>query len=237
MMVGQSKLHYHNVFSKGTDSDCLRYWAPSFILPKDHLLRKNTLLTTLPTLTKEWRVSFEFNPKSFNYNGYAQILQMTIGGKGGKVGDRTPALWIHKSKGVYIVTTLNGKANVGKFFPTNKLPIGKWSALEISQTKRGTMYMFSFLINSETVWTQENTKPKQFSDVHVFASSGWYVAQAGFIRGFKIENMIPGIKNRNSLTFLLLTLVGSYFLSTNSELITTCCLNLITLQPLLPQPL
>ena len=161
------------------------------------MLKRNTLLTTLPTLTKEWRVSFEFNPKNFNYNGYAQILQMTIGGKGGKVGDRTPALWIHKSKGVYIVTTLNGKANVGKFFPTNKLPIGKWSALEISQTKRGTIYMFSFLINGETVWTQENTKPKQFSDVHVFASSGWYVAQAGFIRGFKIENMIPGIKHRN----------------------------------------
>ena len=126
---------------------------------------------------------------------------MTIGGKSGNVGDRTPALWIHKSKGVYIVTTLNGKANVGKLFPTNKLPIGKWSAVEVSQTKRGTMYMFSFLINGETVWTQENTKPKQFSDVHVFASSGWYVAQAGFIRGFKIENMIPGVKPKHKLSY------------------------------------
>ena len=117
---------------------------------------------------------------------------MTIGGKSGNVGDRTPALWIHKTRGVYIVTTLNGKANVGKLFRTKKPPINEWTAVEISQAKKGSKYMFSLVIKGETLWSVENTEPKQFSDIHVYASSEWYVAQAGSIRGFKIENMMPG---------------------------------------------
>ena len=171
-------------------------WATSFSITREHFLKSNTLLTTLPTLTKEWRVSFEFNPKSYDYRGYAQIMQMTIGGRSGNVGDRTPALWIHKTRGVYISTTLNGNANVGKFFRTKKPPINEWTSVEISQAKRGSKYMFSFVIKGETLWSVENTKPMHFSDVHVYASSAWYVAQVGSIRGFKIENMMPG-KNKH----------------------------------------
>ena len=117
---------------------------------------------------------------------------MTIGGKSGSVGDRTPALWIHKSRGVYISTTLNGKASVGKSFPTKKPPTNKWTAMEISQAKNGTSYMFSLVIKGETLWSVENTEPRQFSDVLVYASSDWYVAQAGSIRTLQIETMMPG---------------------------------------------
>ena len=171
---------------------CLLNWGTSFSLPEEHLLKKNSHLTTLPSLTKEWRVSFEFRPTSYNYNGYAQLLQMTIGGKSGNIGDRTPAMWIHKSRGLYIVTTLNGKANVGKFFRKKKPPVNEWSTVEISQAERGSKVVFSLVVNGERLWTVENTDPKEFSDVQVFASSRWNVAQAGSIRGFKIENMMPG---------------------------------------------
>ena len=167
-------------------------WTSSFSLPEEHLLKRNTLLTTLPTLPKEWRVSFEFNPQNYNSRGYAQILQLTIGGKSGQVGDRTPALWIHKTRGVYISTTLNGKPNVGKLFRTKKPPINEWTAVEISQMKTGSKYFFSLVIKGETLWSVENTEPTQFSNVQVYASSNWNVAQAGSIRGFKIENMMPG---------------------------------------------
>merc|ERR1719500_2769569 len=88
-------------------------------------------------------------------------------------------------------TTLDGNANVGKFFRTKKPPINEWTSVEISQAKRGSKYMFSFVIKGETLWSVENTKPMHFSDVHVYASSAWYVAQVGSIRGFKIENMMP----------------------------------------------
>ena len=154
-------------------------------------MKRNTLLATLPTLTNEWKVSFEFKPTSYKINGFAQILQLTKGGKTGNIGDRTPALWIHKSKGVYVVTTLNGKANVGKYFDM-KPPRDDWTTVEISQVKKGSKFMFSLILRGQTVWTVENKDPREFSDVQVFASSPWNVAQAGSIRGFKIENMMPG---------------------------------------------
>ena len=156
------------------------------------MLKRGTLLTTLPILAEMWRVSFEIKPTNYNYNGFAQILQITTGGKSGKIGDRTPALWIHKTEGVYLATTLNGKANEGKFFKTKKPSLNKWTSVAISQVMDGTKYIFSFTIGGESLWSVENTKPKKFYSVQVFASSGWYVAQAGSIRQFKIENILPG---------------------------------------------
>ena len=162
------------------------------------MLKRDTLLTTLPILAEEWRVSFEIKPTNYNYNGYAQILQLTTGGKSSNVGDRTPALWIHKTRGVYIATTLNGKPYVGKLFKTKKPPLNKWTSVEISQVLEGSKYIFSLIIGDETLWSVENTKPRKFYSVKVFASSGWYTAQAGSIRQFKIENILPGEKSIES---------------------------------------
>ena len=123
---------------------------------------------------------------------------MTIGGKSGNIGDQTPALWIHKSRGVHIRTTLNGKPSVGKFFRKKKPPINEWTRVEISQARKGSKYMFSLIIKGEILWSVENTQPRRFSDIHVYASSEWSVAQAGSIRGLKIENKMPG---RNKLFY------------------------------------
>ena len=60
--------------------------STSFSFQEDQILKRNTLLTTL-------------DPQSFNLRDFAQILQLTIGGKSGNVGDRTPALAIHKFRG------------------------------------------------------------------------------------------------------------------------------------------
>ena len=173
-------------------NNCKFDWETAFSLPTEHQLKRGSLLTTLPTLAKEWKVSFELRASSYQYKSYAQILQMTIGGKSGNIGDRTPALWIHKTRGVYLTTTLGSKSSVGKFFKTKKPPINEWTSVEISQTRKGSKYMFSFILKGETLWTVENSDPREFSSVKVFASSDWYVAQAGDIRGFKIENMMPG---------------------------------------------
>ena len=116
----------------GIDGECAMTWTTSFSLPREIALEKNALLTDLPVLAKEWRVSFEIKPTSYKYNGYAQVLQMTTGGKKGKIGDRTPALWIHKTKGVYIATTLNGKPNEGNFIKEKK-PSLTWQVFCDSQ--------------------------------------------------------------------------------------------------------
>ena len=176
------------------EDGCLIDWAPVFSLPSsEHLLKKNDLLATLPTLAKEWRLSFEIKPENYTHRSYGQVIHLTQGEQFGHVGDRTPALWFHKSRGVYLVTTLNGQANVGKFF-RNSLPTpGVWTRFEISQTKVGSSYIFSLYIAGEEVWSVTNTKPREFSDIKVYAASPWYRPQNGSIRDFQIENKLRGI--------------------------------------------
>ena len=177
----------------GSDSDgCLLDWTPSFSLPDEHLLAQNTLLTTLPTLDKEWRLTFEVNPTSYTYKSFAQIVQLTIGGKSSAVGDRTPSLWFHRSRGVYLATTLSGRTSVGRFFKGKLPPIDQWTRFEIKQEKRGTTFFFSFLIEGQELWSIPNTKPRRFQQVKVYAGSPWYVAQTGSIKGLQIEQKMRG---------------------------------------------
>merc|ERR1711962_1091728 len=170
------------------EDGCMVDWVPSYSHESEHLLKKNGLLTTLPSLGKEWRLTFEIKPTSYTYRSYAQVLQMTIGGKSSAVGDRTPSLWFHRTRGVYIAMALRGKASVGKFF-RGKLPrAGEWTRFEIKQEKEGSRYMFSLIVGDEELWATQNTKPVDFEDVKVYAASPWYVAQAGSIRDFHVEN-------------------------------------------------
>ena len=177
--------YIRNLHIQNKHDECLLDWTAAFSLPRERSLESSSLLTTLPTLTKDWRVSFELKPENYNYRGYGQVLHMTTGGKSGKIGDRTPALWIHPTRGVVISTTLNGKPTVSKFFRSDKPPLNEWTAVEISQTKKGATYIFSLVMRGKTLWSVENTTPTQFSNVHVYASSPWYVAQAGSIRKSK----------------------------------------------------
>ena len=133
-------------------------------------------------------MSFELNRQSSTYKSYASVLHLSIGGKSGSVGDRTPSIWFHPRVGVYIVTTLNGEANVGKKFRTHKPTIGEWTSFQISQTKKSSTYTFSVTIAGKEVWSEENGKPQEFGAVRVYGSSPWYEAQAGSIRGLLIEN-------------------------------------------------
>ena len=167
-------------------------WSPSFSLPNEHLLAKNALLSTLPTLDKEWRLTFEINPTSYNYRSYAQIIQLTIGGKSSAVGDRTPSLWFHRTRGVYLATNLDGKVSVGKFFRNKLPPIGQWTRFEIKQERRGSTFFFSLLIGDQELWSVENMKPQEFQQVKVYGGSPWYVAQAGSLRGLQIEQKMRG---------------------------------------------
>ena len=158
-----------------------------FDLPEEHVLKFNHLLTTLPILTEEWRVSFEVNPENYT-DGFAQVLHMTTGGR----SSYTPALWFSKSYGIYIKTTISGWTQA-YYISKEKLPIiDEWTTVEISQTKRGSEYIFSLVIKDETLLCEENTNPSQFSNVQVFASSGWQPAQEGSIRRFQIENNAAG---------------------------------------------
>ena len=157
------------------------------------MIGKNKLLTTLREITKEWRVGFDVYPKSFSAK-YTSVLHMTIGGKGSgsgsMVGDRIPAIWFHKTKGVLVSTALNGKVSYNKVIK-DLPPTRKWTRIEVSQTLVSSKYIFSITIGDEQVFTKQNTKPVDLSDVKVYAGSPWYSGQKGSLRKLKIETKTP----------------------------------------------
>ena len=163
-----------------------REWTTAFSLEGEHEIAKNTLLTTIPSMTKEWKVTFDVNPTDYRFKSYASVLHLTIGGKGtgssAKVGDRIPAIWFHKTKGVLVSTALDGKASYNKF--VKPLPsVGAWTRIEVRQS----LHMFSITIGNEEVFTKPNTKPMELSDVKVFAGNPWSSSQKGSLRNLKIE--------------------------------------------------
>ena len=169
-------------------------WKTAFSRTREHELSQNRLLTTLPRMTKEWKVSLEVNPTDYTFTGYANVLHLTIGGKGlgssAKEGDRIPAIWIHKTRGVMISSALNRKASYTKTFKMIP-PVEEWTKIEVSQKLVESKYIYNISIGKKNVLNVENKKPVELPDVKVFAGSPWYTARMGFLRNLELQIKVP----------------------------------------------
>ena len=187
-------IHPGSKEASAADPPPLSKWATAFAFPQEHELSRDQLLTTLPKMTKEWKVSFQVKPTDYSFSGYANVIHMTIGGKGlggnAKVGDRTPIVWIHKTQGVVISSALNGKASYQKKVAILP-PVGEWTSIEVSQELFGSEYIYTITIADKNVFEVINTKPLEVDNVKVYASSPWNTARKGFIRNLEIEIKVP----------------------------------------------
>ena len=177
-------------FAEGQDM----VWKTAFSLDKVQEMAKNNLLTTLPQMTKEWKVSLEVNPTDYTFTSYANVLHLTIGGKGlgssANVGDRIPAIWIHKTRGVMISSALNGKAAYTKTYKVIP-PVREWTTIEVSQSLVGTKYFYSISLDNKNVLKVENKKPVELTNVKVFAGSPFYTAKKGFLQNLEVQIKVP----------------------------------------------
>ena len=151
------------------------------------------MLTTIPLLKKEWRISFQFKAKKFD--GLSQVLHLTTGGKGAgsgaKYGDRTPAIWTHSTKGFLISSAVGGKFSYSKYFkalPSTNI----WINIEVGQEETAGDMIYYVNIGGKNVLSVKNSRPSEFENVQVFASSSWYSPVNGFIKNLLIENKNEG---------------------------------------------
>ena len=139
-------------------------------------------------------MSFDVNPTDLRYSSYASVIHLTIGGKGlgssAKVGDRIPAIWFHKTRGVLISSALNGNAAFNKFVKSRP-PAGTWTKIEVGQRLVSSQYMYTITIGDKQVLSKPNVKPVDFSNVKVYAGRPWYAAQKGYLRNMKIDIKTP----------------------------------------------
>ena len=96
-------------------------------------LKKNNLVTELPYIGKEYKISFDLFVTKFGAEDYQSVIHFTTSGNAEKYGDRTPGVWMCKTKKLHISSALNG--NVNNFYddPTVQEE-QKWINVEISQT-------------------------------------------------------------------------------------------------------
>ena len=176
-------------------------WSTIFSLAEETEITKSNLLTTLPSLKKEWRVSFDFKANTIS-SALTQIFHMTIGGKGigggSKYGDRTPAIWIDKTRGLLISSGVRGKVSYVTWSKPVPTP-GQWVNIEIGQEKvptrrvsQGYVMKFSITVDGTRKRYVTNSKPSDFENVKVYASTPWYNPVSGAIKNLLIETKLDG---------------------------------------------
>ena len=127
---------------------------------------------------------------------------MTIGGKGigtgSKKGDRTPAVFIHNTKGLLLISTLGTKISYSTYSKPVPTP-GQWVNIVIGQEKvpsrrvsQGYVMKYSISIDGKEKLSVTNSKPAEFENVKVFASSDWFHPLEGSIRNLRIANNDDG---------------------------------------------
>jgi len=175
---------------------CGGYWRMNVYQSDVVVLKKNNLLKTLPTIGKQFTVSFDVYINKFG-TGWQSILHLTSTGNNCcNWGDRVPAVWISHEKKFHILAALNGQGNAGYHGTVAKT--GEWISVKISQTLINSKFVYEIKINGQSVYKVENKRAQEFKNVKVFAADNFYNALDGSIRGLSIRNQdTKGLKLNN----------------------------------------
>ena len=98
---------------------------------------------------------------------------------------------------MFIASAVNGDENY-EHWP-DQPPVGEWTPIQISQTCEEGKYLYRIVIGGEEVHAVENTEPREFQDVAVYASDPWFEAQPGSIRNLTIDSSGQGERCPESL--------------------------------------
>merc|ERR1711962_345114 len=171
------------------ESESERLWNTIYEVEEELTLTKSNLLTTLPTLPREWMVEFLFKPTNLDNPDWTNIFHMTIGGDTTNIGDRTPAVFFRPSNGLQVCSTIKEVPNLHVNLPAPT--VAKWTKIRISQEMQKGKIMLEFIIDDEVMLSVANSEAVGFENVKVYASDPWFPAQPGSIKNLSI-NFIKG---------------------------------------------
>ena len=156
----------------------------------EHQLESNTTLGLFPELGKEWRVSFEFRPTSYNLTAVTNLLQLTTGASGDEHGGSTPMIEFEQG-GMVVTSSTESSPSYRIRLETPPAPnIKEWTKIEVDQRQEGCSYFLAVSLANKEVIRRENPKPRMFSNVTVFASNPDNEAQPGSIKNLSIRTSI-----------------------------------------------
>ena len=104
-------------------------------MPGESSLAQNKLVTTLPSIGKEYQVSFDMLVTKHKLVDWRNVIHFTIGGNYGTYGERTPGVWIFRNNQLHIASAVNGNHNHIFDWP-DPIVEGDWNNIQIYQTLR-----------------------------------------------------------------------------------------------------
>ena len=149
-------------------------------------VKRSQLLTILPRLGRQFKLSYEFKITEYGYTSYYYYaaVHMSTGSNTGSYGSRMPYVAYYGTK-VKVYAAISGEENSVKSFPRSLK--NEWTTIEISQQKKDGVYMYTVSIDGEEVHAEANKGPAVFSNMKVYASDPWNSVQQGVIRNIAIQ--------------------------------------------------
>ena len=141
-------------------------------------------------MSTEWSISLDYRMTSVS-SYWRSIIHFTIGAARGRLGDRTPALFMNPgAQGFQFTTTLNDN----DFYEYNNfeyVQVNRVYKIEIHQRyiSNGN-YRYFIKIDGDEVHSAINSKARQFYNVKVYAGNPWDDASIGFISKLQFTNFL-----------------------------------------------
>merc|ERR1719431_664960 len=156
-------------------------------------IKKDTLLTALPYMEKEFSISFEVFIERFTGDEWTNIIHLTTGENSG-LGGRIPLVGVSKDKDLHVVSSISGNWNNGGNLKDYKLVENKWIKVDISQNLKEGKYMWTVDVDGTNKMTLENSKPERYQNLKLYVADSWHPTQPGKIRNLEVESSVcpPG---------------------------------------------
>ncbi|XP_066915488.1 uncharacterized protein [Clytia hemisphaerica] len=149
---------------------------------------RSKLLTTLPELTKEWKVSMDVKLKS-KKGGWTNIIHATTGHNCCHRGQRVPAIFVFSNQyRSHICSPLGGYGNHNYndiYFPQNQ-----YTNVVMQQKKFNGQYRYQIFQNNAIRHNVTQTKPEVFKNVKYYISDPWHNAADADVKNIVIENLV-----------------------------------------------
>ena len=147
-------------------------------------IKRNTLIKTFDEITKEYKISFDVKPSSFQMV-WGNVIHFTVGVNVRSNGSRIPFVCYERSAETSSALLVSSQINGAYHYQTitdSKYTVGEWAHVEISQIQDSLGYNYTVRVDGQEIYTTINRFPETFYNVKCYISDPWYPTQSGFIK-------------------------------------------------------
>ena len=170
--------------------------------PEEKVLKKSSIIGLIPTMEKEYTVSFDVKVNSY-VDAVKNVLHITTNDDIAIYGSRNPAVWFFESTSdtsiMHICAAINGNKNNCYNSVDYGISVGEWVNVKISQILYEGAYLYHIAINDQVVHLLQNDDARMFTNVKIYASNPWHAQLDGSIRNILV-NPTAGTKFLNVFT-------------------------------------